>query len=359
MSLSEMINAPAAPAAPATPAAASNDFTFAGDEAAPADDSFSFDKPAAKEEPVADEVDTEEPSPEEVEGEDELEAAADDALEEEAAEAVDEPLDLAADPEAKIKLGDEVLTAKEVKDRLLMREDYTRKTQAISAERKVHADAKMDHDLYKLQVEDLLTVFEDPSATILEMSSHKPEVWREIEKRIVNRYIRLADMTDGERAMFFKNEEYELAKHVDKREQERTKKVETAKDRAHKSAELVKSYNNWRTESMRAVGLNVDKAEHLEAVTNAMVARHRGKAWSKELFDAECARVAKSYGVKPPKAPPKKEAAPAAPAAKKPALPPVKGRGNARPATPGAAPKSKPKTIGNEFHALRTKYGVR
>jgi hypothetical protein len=106
---------------------------------------------------------------------------------------------------------------------------------------------------------------------------------------------------------------------------------------------------------MKSAGLDPVNDHHHDLVMDGMASpRNRGKAWTKELFDAESARVAKILGSKPPKpaaAPKPAPVAPVAPA--KPALPPVKVSSVAAPRTPTGKFAPKPKSYEDFWDGLR------
>ncbi len=364
MSISNAISGAAAPSgtgsdslAPATPSGSLSEiasgtadeaFDFAGDEGAEegdAGDEIAPEGDETEEAPAGDET-----TDEEVQDEAQAEFAGEET--EESA-----PIDLDADPEAQIKVGKDVLSAKDVKAALLRHSDYTQKTQKLAEASKAIEAERQDHSLYKLRVDDMIETFSNPDTLIREFAVEQPEVWAEVERRVIERYARMADMTPAHLADFKQHWESQLKEHARTRRQTVAQKVGKQRELMIKTAELSKSYQTWRGESMRAAGLDPDKEEHFELVTNAMVARHRDQQWTKELFDSVSARVAKSLGVKPPK--PKKDPAPPAKASAK--LPPVRPPGQRRPAFPaakGTNGKAK-KPIGSAFDEVRRQFNLR
>ncbi len=266
------------------------------------------------------------------------------------------PLEL-DDDEAEVKLGGETLKVKDIKQQRLAHADYTRKTQEVAREREDHSKYRLDSELRDIQTEDFVTRMDDPNEMINEFATAKPDVWAAVEDYVIQRAVKLADMSEDAKELYLHKEQLARKAWQDARNGRMQKTYEAHKTKAQARAEAQKNHGNWRTEAMKATGLSLTKPEHSELVMEGMASpRNRGKAWTKELFDAEAARVAKILGVKAPKAPKPIAAAPAAPTpapAPKPALPPVKAHGNAKPVT---AARREPKTreMGSFFDRLRS-----
>lgn len=269
------------------------------------------------------------------------------------------PLEL--DDEAEIKIDGEVVKLKDLRQGRLAHSDYTRKTQELAREREAIEEERLDSRLADLQTEDFVTRMNDPHELINEFAAHKPEVWAKVVEEIVLREIKLADMTPDARELFLHKEAEARKAWKNAHEKRMQQAFEKTRGAAKARSEAAKNHSSWRTEAMKACGLSPTKDAHHEAVMDAMTsARNRGKPWTKELFDAEAARVAKILGVKAPKQPKAaKPAAPAAPAAPpKPALPPVRASGVSAAPRAGSAPAprkaNKPKDTGSFFDRLRS-----
>lgn len=262
------------------------------------------------------------------------------------------PLEL-ADEEALVKIGNDTLTVREIKDGLLMRADHTRKTQEIARERDEMREYRLETELNELQTDDFVQRMNDPNEMINEFAVHKPEVWEAVEQYVIDRAIHLQSLTPEGRELFLHKEAEQRARWKAGREQKMTQTFTQHKTKAQARIEAQKNHGNWRSEAMKSAGLSLTKSEHMDLLMDGMTsARNRGKPWTKELFDQEAARVAKSLGVKAPK-PPKPAATPAAPATPPPAkLPPVRAPGN-RPVAPGRR-QTKDRDMGSFFDRIRS-----
>ena len=220
-----------------------------------------------------------------------------------ASEPEDEPLvappALELDDEAEIKIGNDTYKVKDLRDGQLMRADYTRKTEAIARERQEMSNFRLEKELEGIQTEDFLRRMDDPNELINEFAAHKPEVWEAVEQYIIDRAVHLQGLTAEGRELYLHKEGLSRKAWQEARDKRMEQTFNGHKTKAQQRAEAQKNHGNWRSEAMKAAGLG---EKHHELVMDGMTsARNRGKAWTKELFDAEAARVAKTLGVKAPK----------------------------------------------------------
>jgi hypothetical protein len=261
------------------------------------------------------------------------------------------PVELA--DEAEIKIGNDTFKVKDLLQGQLAHADYTRKTQELARERDEMREFRLETELNDLQTEDFVRRMDDPNEMINEFAVHKPEVWEAVEQYVIDRAIHLQGLTPEGRELFLHKEQEARARWKSGREQKMTQTFTQHKTKAQARIEAQKNHGNWRSEAMKAAGLSLTKSEHTDLLMDGMTsARNRGKAWTKELFDAEAARVAKAFGVKAPK-PPKPAPGATAPAAPPPAkLPPVRSPGNAPVAK--TQRKAKDRDMGSFFDRIRS-----
>lgn len=238
------------------------------------------------------------------------------------------PIELA--DEAEIKIGNDTYKVKDLLQGQLAHADYTRKTQELARERDEMSQFRLETELNDIQTDDFVRRMNDPNEMINEFAVHKPEVWEAVEQYVIDRAIHLQGLSPEGRELFMRKEAEQRKAWVAARDARMNQAFTQHKTKAQARAEAQKNHGSWRAEAMKAAGLSLTKAEHADLLMDGMTsARNRGKPWTKEMFDAEAARVAKFLGVKPPKQP-KPVVPPPAPATPPPAkLPPVRSPGNA------------------------------
>ncbi len=324
-----------------------------GEGGASADEPIRPDKPASAPEADDDQI---RPEPETPEAAEETSPADADEPIVSPAPAAAAPLEL--DDEAEIKIGNDTYKIKDLRDGQLMRADYTRKTQEIAAKERAMDEYRVETELNDIQTEDFVRRMDDPNEMINEFAAHKPEVWAAVEEYIIDRAIHLQGLSPEGRQLFLRDEADKRKAWQAKRDQRMQQTFAQHRTKAQARAEAQKNHGSWRADAMKSAGLSATRAEHHELLMDGMTsARNRGKPWTKELFDAEAARVAKTLGVKPPKqpkpAPTPIAAAPAAPPAAK--LPPVRSPGNVPVQSAGGTRRgsSAPKDLGSFFDRVR------
>lgn len=268
---------------------------------------------------------------------------------------VDAPVELKGE-DSQVKIDGKVYTAKELKDQLLMRGDYTRKTQELATKQREYDEAIVESEEREIEVHDFVSRMRTPSEIINEFSSSMPEVWEKVQQAIVDRFTRIADMTEGELAQFLENERHTLNAWTHSRNTRVQKLIEDKRTARTQRSEMKKLFETSRADVMRSEGLDPENDAHMELVMDGITSvRNRGKRWSKDLLTAEVKRVATHLKAKPPK-PAKKEAAPppSPPAAEKPKVPPVKPPGIRKPE--GGHKKADKKPLGSFFEDLRSRY---
>ena len=266
--------------------------------------------------------------------------------------------------DATVKIDGQEYSVKDLKAERLMRADYTRKTTELARERDAMDDFRLEVDLERMQTRDFLERMSNPTELINEFAEHMPEVWDAVIDAIVQREIQLQKATPEGRELILRKEADARRQWRAQRDSRMAKEFDTHRGRATARREAAKNHKGWRDEAMKAAGLDPARDEHHDLVMDGMASpRNRGKAWTKETFDAEAARVAKILGVKAPA--PAKAAAPAPapkPAAPPPALPPQ--RAPAPPAKAAAAAhvpprgsdgKFKPKSYEGYWESLRSR----
>ena len=268
------------------------------------------------------------------------------------AAAASAPVEL--DDEAEVKIGSDTFKIKDLLDGQLMRSDYTRKTTEIAREREEMTNFRIETEINDIQTDDFVRRMNDPNEMINEFAVHKPEVWQAVEDYVIERALHLQGLSPEGRQLFLRDEADRRKEWQTNRDARMGKAFSDHKTKATARVEAQKNHGNWRGEAMKAAGLSATNNAHHELVMDGMTsARNRGKAWTKELFDAEAARVAKTLGVKAPK-PPKPApvaAAPASPPAAR--LPPVRAPGNV-PVAKSARRPAKNTDMGSFFDRIRS-----
>lgn len=240
-----------------------------------------------------------------------------------AAAAAPAPVELSDD--AEVKIGGHTYKVKELMDERLMRADYSRKTTELARERDAMDDFRLEVDLERTQTQDFLhRVSTNPTELINEFAEHMPDVWAQVEDHLIERAIHLQSLSPEGRELFLHKERQARAAWRAQRDQRMEGVFRNKRSTVAARKEAAKSHKEWREGSMRSAGLDPTNDAHHDLVMEGMASpRNRGKAWTKEMFDAESARIAKIIGAKAPPPPTAAAAAaPATPAA--PPLPPVR-----------------------------------
>lgn len=268
----------------------------------------------------------------------------------------DAPVEL---PEtAKVRVGKREVVLKDLLDGELMRADYTRKTQALAQREEEMDNERLEAQLERIQTEDFVQRMSSPVEIMNEFSEHQPEAWAALVDMIIEREIKFQNATPEGRQLMLRDEKDARARWRAARDARVQKAFDTHRNKHTARREASKNHSGWRNEAMKSAGLDPANDAHHDLVMDGMASpRNRGKAWTKEMFDGEAARVAKILGAKAPKPAAAAKPAPAAPAAPpappKPALPPVRASGVAAPRTPAGKFAPKPKSYENFWDDLR------
>ena len=255
---------------------------------------------------------------------------------------------------AKVKIGKREVVLKDLLEAELRHADYTRKTTELARERDEMADFRLDKELGDIQTDDFVSRMSNPTEIFHEFSTHQPEAFEQLIDMIIDREIKLQSLSKEGRELYLRDEKEARARWQQARDARVQKAFDTHRGRHTARREAAKSHGTWRNEAMKSCGLDPSNDAHHDLVMDGMASpRNKGKAWNKELFDAESARVAKYLGAKAPKPAAVAKPAPVAPVAKpapvKPALPPVRAQGAAPPAAArGAGGKFAPKSTSYE-----------
>lgn len=323
------------------------------------------DDTSADDEEVPDEVEeeTEEPVAETEEPAESDEEASEEGSEgaegEEAPEGAPEALpENAIDPAREYIVDGKKLKGEDIKAGMLMRDDYTRKTQALAEDRRTFEAKGEERADFDLEVQDFFTRIKDHKEALHEFEANYPDTYRKMWGHIVDEAMKVGDMSDGELAMYQENKRHALEEWKRGREGARHELVEGRKAQNQRSADITRKVQVWRSEAMKAAGLSLEDTDHTSAVFDRMVARHRDKTWTKEMFDAECANVAKAFKVKAPLPAQDPKTGKFKAGTAKPKLPTVANTGARRP--PGqTAEKKTTVTPRAGFTSIRERYGIR
>lgn len=254
------------------------------------------------------------------------------------------------------------VTGQEILDGRMMRADYTRKTTELAEERKAIAAFQEKAEDYRGDIEDYFQrTYSNPVELLHELRASAPDTYKALRKHIVDETLRIGEMTEAEYAMHQRLDEGEHNAWKDARLKARGEMAQTRQQTRAQRAEVRKNITTWRDEAMKAEGLKQDNADHQEALSEYLAARHRNERWTEELIRNAAKAVAKRLGVKPP--PPPKAAgatvkkdpktgqfvAPQAP-------PPIKGAGTRRPPTNRQAAPSKTMPSSVAFEKIRDKF---
>lgn len=310
--------------------------------------------PAASDEPETEPTETPEEVPEPESQDPEPEPV--EELEEDPEAEPEEP-PTPSEPEladdVKFKVGEDILTGKELKLGNLRQADYTRKTQELAEERKQIEAVKEEIEEVKEWAQSLI----DPEAMHFELQRYYPKAFAKLKEKIIQEAIEEQDLDPAHLHDRQLARALEVERKARMQDEAQTKKRNEKKELAQKTAELRVQYDKWVDETMKEAGLDPTDTEHQALVRDRIAVRHRDQNWDKDLFSQISAHVAKVLG-KTPKA---KPATPAKPAAKLPPSP--RPAGNKTPAEAKekakATNKRAHKDVADSFTELRKKYGVR
>jgi hypothetical protein len=290
--------------------------------------------------------------PEEVEGEgtepeegDEEETEPEEGDEEEAEPEEGEIPEGAVEVSAKTQyvVDGKVVTGDELRKGLLRQADYTRKTQALADERKATAERveKLEDENEELAA--FVRDMNDVQGMKFGLRRYFPTQYEALKDEILQEAVDEADLSPRERDLLEHKKASELATAAARKDAEFSKQRQERKENIQKSNELSKQYMAWTAETMQEVGLDPTKSDHATAI-RGLLALKRNEPWTRELFLKTAQRLAKTLGVKPPKAKAKLIPAPAKPAKR---LPPTARTGK-RPSET-AKPKAKQAKISGDF----------
>lgn len=270
-------------------------------------------------------------------------------------EAEPEPQGVEFDEDADYLVDGEVVKGKDLLGGRMMRDDYTRKTQALAEERKAAADQIESLEDERDDLIDWAKGLSNPARMESELEANFPEAFAQLKERIIEDALREAELAEKPEMLRYYREarKAKLEEEARKAEQEANQRVEGRKSKRAEVAKLRTDYAGWSKTAMEQAGLNPANADHREALTDRMIAAHKSEKWTAETFVKAAKHVGKLIGAKAPE--------PKAPEPEKPVLPPVRPIGQ-RPkpearrqaeaaAKKAAAPKS--------FDELRAKYGAR
>ncbi len=324
------------------------------------------------EEPAEEESDAEETSEEDNEESDEAGEEEEDSDESEDSESDEEGDDNeeeaddgheeedntpAIDDKAKFKVGDKVLTGKQLREGFMMQADYTRKTQALAEERKQMAakvgELSEDNDDLQTWVGSLQNV--DDMA--FELERYFPDTYAALKESIIEETIQEQEMTAAEAAAHRRARKAEFDAKIRNKNDEYSKKKSDKAEAQRSQATLKQTFDGWLGECMKETGLKLDSERHQRLLRNeiATTLKNVNRAWTKDDFIKAAKAVAEELGIKAPPKPKEKAKIPA----KK--LPPVRSQGHKAPAEKKKEEKAKqkPKHTGDFFENLRRNAGVR
>jgi len=262
---------------------------------------------------------------------------------------------LAIDPKAKYQIGDKEVTGQELLDGRMLREDYTRKTQAISEERKqLQGSLTEISDKFEDAVEWARSLH-DVDTMELELIATYPKTYQALVDRILQHAVEESEIAEKDPRMlehFRQARQARLERIARKRDEDYDKRVGNRVKAREKTAEMAKSFNTWAIEAMTGVGLDPNNPDHKEAVIDRLISGYKGQQWTAETFVQAAKRIAAILKVEPPQKKESKEEK-----AKK--LPSIRGTGN-KVKSEKEAPKKKIQQDDNlsGMDRLRKQYGL-
>lgn len=242
------------------------------------------------------------------------------------------------------------LKGAELKKSLLRQEDYTRKTQALAAERKQIEAEKAEAIEARDEMLEWVSEFKDPGRAVFQLRRNFPETYDAIREFIIEQALEEQDL-DPTTLKYKRAAEQAEIERLGREEDEgyQRKKAEKT-EKFKKTAELAQTFNGWIAGAMTTHGLDPASDKQQKLLRGYIRSEYTKVSWTEAHFNEAAKAVAEALGIKP-KADPKVEAA------KK--LPTVKPTGQRAPVNApkkNKAPERKPSE--NHFEELRRKYGL-
>lgn len=236
--------------------------------------------------------------------------------------------------EAQLKIGDEVLTGKELKAERLRQADYTRKTQQLAEDKRAFEQERDGLLEENEELKHWVSSLRDPHEMRFELERYFPETYEALRDLIIQEAIEEQDMSPREKELARRTRQAEAAEKARQKDEQVEMRKAERREQEQRTAELRHTFNGWLQETMTAAGLDPRNPRHQKLVRREIQTEHKGKTWTKDTFVEACKEIAAGLGVQ---------------AKGKAALPPISAKGN-KPKTP-TEPKSKAKTHTEDFFA--------
>lgn len=257
--------------------------------------------------------------------------------------------------EAKFQIGDELLTGQELKDGYLRRADYSKKTAQLAEERKSALERAEKAEEDREDLIEFVKSFQDVDVLEAELEALCPESMAKLRARWIEEEIELQDLDEGVAKVHRENRKHRLSAKQKANAEAESRRIADRKKHREMVAETKRNFTAWSQNAAKAVGLNLEEADHVQLLGEKIAfLTARGVTVDEKTFHAAAKEVARVLGIKAAPAPePGKTAKP------KPKLPPVKDTGVRGPKGEKPGPSKRKHVDTSSFFAeIKKRHGL-